>query len=222
MTDGVAPATLAHLVADGVVDAQLGGLLGVLLEAGMPFVVAGPPGSGAGGVARALAVAVGRPTDAVVALATDADSDQRGTARRFVASAAEGLPVGATIEADGLEDVFARLEAPPFKATRDELSPIGLVVVLGAGPTTTGAPSRVVAVHWIRPLLRDAHGHVQRLPPAVLATWEPREQGWEHFAWGVMPELASRLGRRTGDLERDAAERATRLASASQGSARLS
>jgi hypothetical protein len=59
--------------------------------------------------------------------------------------------------------------------------------------------------------VRDAHGHVQRLGPAVLATWEPRDGAWEHFAWGVLPELALRLGRSASDLEREAAARAERL-----------
>jgi hypothetical protein len=62
---------------------------------------------------------------------------------------------------------------------------------------------RVVAAHYVRPLHRDEHGHPQLLGPAVLATWDPARAGFEHFAWGVLPEIASRLGRRAGDLEAD-------------------
>jgi hypothetical protein len=64
-------------------------------------------------------------------------------------------------------------------------------------------PLRVTAAHYVRPLARDAHGHAQRLEPAVLATWDPADGRFEHFAWGVVPEIAARLGLRAGDLEAD-------------------
>jgi hypothetical protein len=69
----------------------------------------------------------------------------------------------------------------------------GAVVVLGEG--------RVVAAHAQRPPLRDAGGHVRPQGPAVLATWDPAEGAWEHFAWGVIPELAEATHRRAGDFE---------------------
>jgi hypothetical protein len=59
----------------------------------------------------------------------------------------------------------------------------------------------VVAAHYVRPVARDQHGHLQRLGPAVLATWDPAEDAFEHFGWGVTPELALRVGRRAGDFE---------------------
>ena len=49
--------------------------------------------------------------------------------------------------------------------------------------------------------MRDVHGHVQHLGPAVLATWDPGRDGFEHFAWGIIPELAIRIGLRAGDFE---------------------
>jgi len=64
-------------------------------------------------------------------------------------------------------------------------------------------PIRVVAAHYVRPLHRDEHGHPQQLGPAVLATWEPARSAFEHFAWGVLPEIAARLRRKAGDLEAD-------------------
>jgi len=45
---------------------------------------------------------------------------------------------------------------------------------------------------------------VQRLGPAVLATWDPAGDRLEHFGWGVVPELAMRVGRRAGDFELEA------------------
>jgi hypothetical protein len=47
------------------------------------------------------------------------------------------------------------------------------------------------------------HGHLQRLGPAVLATWDPATDRFEHFGWGVTPELATRIGAHAGDFEAD-------------------
>ena len=59
----------------------------------------------------------------------------------------------------------------------------------------------MAAAHYVRPVARDTHGHVQRLGPAVLATWDPTEDAFEHFGWGITPELARRVGRPAGDFE---------------------
>ena len=69
------------------------------------------------------------------------------------------------------------------------------------GDTYPGPLRRVVAAHWVRPVARDQNGHIQRLGPAVLATWDPTQDAFEHFAWGVIPELADRIGRQPGDFE---------------------
>ena len=58
-----------------------------------------------------------------------------------------------------------------------------------------------MAAHYVRPVARDQHGHLQRLGPAVLATWDPATDEFEHFGWGVTPELARRIGRHAGDFE---------------------
>jgi hypothetical protein len=95
----------------------------------------------------------------------------------------------------------------------EELSFLGLVLVLAedapseieAADPSLSPPRRVrvAAAHYVRPLHRDEHGHPQLLPPAVLATWDEPRQAYEHFAWGVLPEIAARLQRKTGDLEAD-------------------
>jgi hypothetical protein len=73
------------------------------------------------------------------------------------------------------------------------------------------AAPRVVAAHYVRPVAIDPGGHVHRLPPAVLGTWNEASRTWDDFAWGVIPELAGRLGIRSTDLEREQARRAALL-----------
>ena len=60
-------------------------------------------------------------------------------------------------------------------------------------------------------MVRDGHGHLQRLGPAVLATWDPAEDAFEQFGWGITPELARRVGRRAGDFEIELDRRRTVL-----------
>jgi hypothetical protein len=127
-------------------------------------------------------------------------------ARVVVRAISVGYGLGATIHADSLEEVLRELHRPPVALTDDELSRLGVVLILRAvppppGDTYPGPLRRVVAAHWVRPVARDQHGHIQRLGPAVLATWDPNEDAFEHFAWGVIPELADRIGRKPGDFE---------------------
>ena len=49
------------------------------------------------------------------------------------------------------------------------------------------------------------------MPIAVLSTWNAGTDTFEHFGWGVTPELAMRVGRRAGDFELEAAARLTFL-----------
>ena len=120
------------------------------------------------------------------------------TARIVVRAAAIGYGLAATMRADRLEAVFEALRRPPVSLAADELSRLGLVLLLRR---VEGDRRRVVAAHYVRPLARDEHGHVQRLGPAVLATWDPERDALEHFGWGVTPELAVRVGRKAGDFE---------------------
>jgi len=127
-----------------------------------------------------------------------------GEAARVAARAAAlGYGLAATIHGDSLDDVLSTLRANPVQLTDDELSRLGVVLVLRR---VDGDRRRVIAAHYLRPVARDVHGHIQRLGPAVLATWDPAMDRFEQFGWGVAPELAIRVGRRAGDfeLERDA------------------
>src|SRR5574337_1378275 len=127
------------------------------------------------------------------------------TARVLVRSLQLGYSLATSIEADSLRDLSARLTTPPVSLAEDELRRLGLILVLG--PAAGPGPARVVAAHYLRPLERDGQGPLQRRPPAVLASWDPTESRFEHFAWGLVPELEVRFGLRPRELERELAER---------------
>jgi hypothetical protein len=122
-----------------------------------------------------------------------------GILRIAVRAVSLGYGLAATIEAGSLEAVLDRLGNAPFRLTADERSRLGLVLILGGG-AGSGGPG-VSAAHYIRPVARDQHGHVQALGPAVLAAWNEAAGAFDHFGWGVIPELALRTGRRAGDFE---------------------
>ncbi len=124
-----------------------------------------------------------------------------------VRALALGYGLLATMDGDGLDDVVAALGDPAVGAGPDERSRLGVVLVLAQG---AGAP-RVVAAHYVRPVAVDQGGHVLRLPPAVLVTWNAARGAWDDFSWGVIPELAGRLGMRSVELEREQARRAGML-----------
>jgi hypothetical protein len=115
----------------------------------------------------------------------------------------------ATAPGDGLEDLLARLQAPDVGTVEDERSRLGVVLAMAPGPVPAGR--RVTAAHYMRPVALDTHGHVQRLPPAALATWNGSTERWDHFAWGVMDDLSGRVGLAPRDLEREQARRAALL-----------
>jgi len=133
--------------------------------------------------------------------------------RTAIRAASLGYGLAATVHADSLEEVFETLGGPGIAATADEICALGVVLVVRAvdDRLDRAARRRVVAAHYLRPLARDVQGHVQRLDPAVLSTWDPALDGFEDFSWGVMPEIASRLGMRAGDLEAERGRRAAFL-----------
>jgi hypothetical protein len=130
-------------------------------------------------------------------------------ARIAIRAVVIGYGLAATIHADSLDEVFEQLRRPPVSLGDDELSRLGIVLILR--PVGDGL-RRVVAAHYVRPISRDEHGHVQRLGPAVLATWDPDRDRFEHFGWGIIPELARRIERRAGDFESDIERRRDYLA----------
>ncbi len=245
------PGQLARRIASETLDAELGGLLWLLVEARVPAVVAGeepgatrplrdalasflPPGTTTVrldgeredfawlpeavelGWRRDAGTAVrrdARPAAGETVVVADLRDGPEGTwgerARIAIRSLSVGYGMLATTAGDGLEAVFAGLRGAPVDASDDELARLGVVLILDDDAGT----ERVVAAHYLRPVARDAHGHVQRMPPAVIATWDPANGRFEHFAWGITAELADRIGMRPVDLEREQARRAETLAS---------
>lgn len=130
-------------------------------------------------------------------------------ARLAIRAASIGYGLAATIHADSLDEVFEALRRPPVNLDEDELSRLGVVLILRR---VGGERRRVVAAHFVRPAARDVHGHVQRLGPAVLATWDAPTDTFEHFGWGIVPELAMRVGAHAGDFEIDVERRRGYLA----------
>ena len=149
----------------------------------------------------------------VVLVADLADGSDAGTwgetARLTIRALAVGYGLAATATGTRLEDVLGRLASAPVGAIDDELTRLGVVLILGRDGE---GRRRVLAAHYLRPVARDVQGHIQRLPPAVLATWNPSAGRFEHFAWGVVGELAGRTGRRPVEFEREQAVRARELA----------
>lgn len=169
----------------GLLDPELAALVSVLVEQGVSLVVAAPAES------RPLA---DRLISALDANRSPVDLDHFGDgSRALLRGASLGAGFAATIEAASLEDTFARLRQAAGLSD-DELSYLGIVLVLDPA-------GRVVAAHHVRPIALDGHGHVQRLGPAVLAARDATTGRLEHFAWGVLPELAARIRWKAGDLE---------------------
>ncbi|HET9852680.1 MAG TPA: hypothetical protein VFP56_09270 [Candidatus Limnocylindrales bacterium] len=207
------PPSLVGLVAQGVLDGELAALVWVLVEGRIPLVVAAPQGRlAAAGQLLAGVLSSIHPDEKVDALTGPLSA-------AGASSLVRGRRAGGVLEAGSLAEVRAALGGGPLPLTDDQLTFLGCVLVLeetaaGAGTAAGGRRGRLraTAAHYVRPLARDAHGHSQRLDPAVLATWDDRLGRYEHFAWGVLPEIAARLGRRAGDLEADLHHRRDDLA----------
>lgn len=203
---------LVDLVRDGVLDAELAALCWLLVEGGVPFVVTGGDrGEARHRVAEALMAvpppSAGRTFDA------DGAVPGLGVLAEHIRS---GDRVCLLAPAPDLRGLMERLTAPPIGMPEDAVRRLGLVLVTGMVPSTTPGPvidrPRVLAAHYLRPIERDGAGHVQRRPPAVLATWDPVSDTVDHFAWGVTGELADRVDRSQASFEDLQASRAAAIA----------
>ena len=263
MTDTpAAPPAIAPWIARGAIDAELAGLTWLLVEAGVPLLVAGSPGTGRAALRDAVAtflpadstrtvlrgddedfdwlpeaVELGwhrdrparpagpRSSSGLTVMVADLDDRPGGTwgerARIAIRALSLGYGMLATVRGDRLEDVFERLGRPPVEASEDELSRLGLVLVLArrrrpghGGPLPpAGRPRRP----WPRPAAR-AGG------PRDLGRGEAPVRalrlGHRRRARGSRRADAARLRARAGPACRDAGDggvRAPRLTPRARG-----
>jgi hypothetical protein len=197
------PLTPSDLLHDGVLDAELAGLLWLLVEGGVPVVVTGTVGPEARSSLAAALVALVPDRGWVV---LDLDAEPPGP-DRLAALLQGGVGLGLSVSASDLAamlDVATGTLGLPADAVRR----LGVVVVA----VHRDGRLRCEAVHYLRPTERDGQGHLQRRPPAVLAAWDERDDSYEHNAWGITPELADRVDRAQADFEERQRDRARVLA----------
>ena len=174
-------ATITAAISDGVLDDQIAALVWLLGEHHVPLVVAGRPGSGRHDLASAFGRLIGARGN------RDADVPSR------------------VISAESLADIVGPAATAPGAAVPDEVRGLGTVLVLRDVPRIG---RRLATAHYLRPVERDAAGHLQRRPPALLAAWDEASDRFDHFWWGSTPEFADRTGLTVGDFESAHAERA--------------
>lgn len=169
--------TATELTAEGVLDADLAALLWLLMEAGVPLVVASRN-------------------------AQTAAEEVRGALSGLVARhhvTADGALAGGVVRADSLADVLRLSGAAADGELPDAARELGLVLVVGQ--SDPGEQVRVIRAHYIRPIERDGAGHLQRRPPALLSAWDERAARLDHFHWGILSELAQRAATDLGEFE---------------------
>ena len=233
MSPEKAAPTLAGAVAARLLDRPLAALAWLLLERGVPVLVAGRGPAVPGALADALGGALpperrpaaGGGGERLVRVAGTLSADSPpGVLRAALAATTARSGLVATVEAGDLAGVLTVLARQGL--ADDEATFLGCVLVLGSaagdrgraadvhegGPgPAAGGSERVVAAHYLRPVVRDAGGHPRRLGPAVLATWDPQGDRWEDFSWGVVPDLAERCRMAPRDFEVERGRRAALL-----------
>jgi len=178
------PASITGWIRAGTLDPELAALISVMVEHGLPLVVAAPGLTRMGDwIGSDVREALG------LTLLTSGLPPQPRTR----------TPAPVCVEAGSLEAVLARMPLLSLDLADDAGARVAIVVILA--PDAVAGAWRIGAAHLLRPPLRDGHGHLQRQGPAVLATWDSDQQRFEHFAWGVMAELAALIDERAGDLE---------------------
>ena len=192
-------------------DPGIAALAWLLIEGGVPIVVTGrTPAELRGQIIRAmLSIDPARPW-----VTLDGD-EEMPTTDRLSAIVRGGVSLGLTLAADDLRDVLDRLTSAPIGLPEDAVRRLGIVCVADAFDDR----ARLSAVHYLRPAERDAEGHVQRRPPAVVATWDDVTGAHEHYAWAITPELADRVDRSQADLEERLRDRERFLAEAASQAA---
>ena len=198
MSDLTSTSALAEQLAEGALDPDLLALVWILAESGVPLTVA--------------------------AMDTTAGRDLRSGICALLPTehrAADLALAGGTVAAGSLEDVLRVLggwgHGDPGDSDHgvpghggaadgeiaDEVRDLGIVLIL--------RDRRVEAAHYVRPVERDAAGHLQRRPPALLAAWNAEAHEPDHFYWAITDELATRAGMERDEFEAEHRRRRERL-----------
>ena len=200
------PPSVLPLLRDAVLDPGLVALTWLLVEGGVPLIVTGGAASGARAELAGAFLSID-PDRAF--LVVDADVDPP-TLARLSALLQGGAGLAVNVSAGDLSAALERLHAAPGQLPYDAVRRLGIVVT--AEQTARGVRCRIV--HYLRPTERDGQGHVQRRPPAILASWDEVTDRYDDYAWAITPELAERVGRSQAELEDRRRERAELLAAA--------
>jgi hypothetical protein len=201
---------------DWLTDAdRLGWHAGTSGVAGPPVAPASPVAPGA--VAPASPVAPGDPARTIMLAGGLDDLTRDGIwgdrARTAIRALSLGYGLMTTVRGDSLEDVLARLRAPEVGLTDDELSYLGVVIVMRSVVLQDGASDRrrVAAAHYLRPL--------SRTPAATCSGWvrpSSRPGTSDVTRSSTLGGGSSGAGRsrrtQAGDLEADHARRTGYLA----------
>ena len=172
---------------------------------------------GAGVIDSDLAALIGLLAERGVPLVVAA-RDQDAAARlrgAFTAAVLAGQPArnalaGGVVIADSFEEVLRRLGGAPTAELTDAARDLGIVLVV--------KDSHIETAHYVRPIERDAAGHLQRRPPALLSAWSRERGALDHFYWSITDELASRAGTDPAALETDHQARMRQLGDIVAGS----
>lgn len=180
------PRSLIDLVGTGELDADLGALLWLLAEHGLPLVLGSADRAAAERTRAAVARAVyaGHPTRDALA--------------------------GGVVLAESLEDVLRLAGGAAANQLTDSARDLGVVVIHDG--------RHVGSAYYIRPVERDAAGHLQRRPPALLSAWNAEAVRLDHFYWSITNELATRAGMTRDGFETEHARRIEQLGGSVVGS----
>lgn len=188
MSDATKERTATELIAAGVLDPELAALLWLLLEGGVPLVVTTNHG-------------------------TPAAEELRGAFAALVGpghTTADGALPGGTVRGAGLEDLLRISGAHDADDVPDDARELGVVLVLGQ--PDLGESVRLMRAHYVRPIERDAAGHIQRRPPALLSALDESTSRLDHFFWAITDELATRVEAEPHEFELAHRRRARLLA----------
>jgi hypothetical protein len=192
---------VTDLLRAGTLDASLAATTWLLLDGGVPLIVAGSAGKDASSrfASALVSIDVRRPW----VLLDVAEAPLATTRLAGLLKGGVTLALMCTApDLQGVLDLLKEMGLPEDAARR-----LGLVAILD----DVEGRERCRVLHYLRPAERDGEGHVQRRPPAIISAWDPGSDAFEDYAWGVTPELADRVDRSQADFEDRRRDRASLL-----------